>query len=377
MVFALYQPPTDFSRGGDDDNATNRFVSFQAQVATASPIVESLPLTILRPPVMLVHGLWGGMSDWNTFTTFITDQRFNVSLANYDYAIGGSITASVPGGYAPAILASASGNALGFDFNAPLVLSEIQAAVQNFRQANNAAAAQMDVVAHSMGGTITRTLQNLPGFTSSLSFGIGIVHKLITIGTPHLGTPLATQLIQTNNTCTRNLLAANNKIAFFTATVSGVSGVSGGIGDLHGDGSTQLNSSPALNRIYNSNGPMVPTATLAGTTTPSNLTTLDDTISRAHYIRHKCASTDPLAANLTSTGWNTVFAGNANDGVVPLLSQLNGGSSGQVTGLIHSAGLTRLSFSGPSELDPNTTNAIQTLLIQLLNASVGSFVNLP
>ena len=94
-------------------------------------------------------------------------------------------------------------------------------------------------------------------------------------------------------------------------------------------------------------------------------------------IRHKCASTDPLAANLTSTGWNTVFAGNANDGVVPLLSQLNGGSSGQVTGLIHSAGLTRLSFSGPSELDPNTTNAIQTLLIQLLNASVGSFVNLP
>jgi hypothetical protein len=54
---------------------------------------------------------------------------------------------------------------------------------------------QADVVAHSMGGDIARTMAGLSNFTSQSNYGLGPIHKLITIGTPHLGTPLATDLI--------------------------------------------------------------------------------------------------------------------------------------------------------------------------------------
>lgn len=45
-----------------------------------------------------------------------------------------------------------------------------------------------------------------------------------TIGTPHLGSPLASQLLQDTNACIRNLLASKEHIALRTATVAGFTG---------------------------------------------------------------------------------------------------------------------------------------------------------
>jgi pimeloyl-ACP methyl ester carboxylesterase len=379
MAFAVYQPPTDFSRNTNDDGAQNRSITLKAQLGTASPIIETVPLTILRPPVVLVHGLWGTSANWDTFTPFISDSRFSVTRAFYDYPISGVVSASSPG-YSSDVLSKASSNALGFAFNAPIVLTEIQEAVVAFRQANNAAAAQVDVIAHSMGGTITRTLENLAAFTGPESFGVGNVHKLITIGTPHLGTPLSTQLIQVNNTCIRDLLADKKNVAFFTATVAGAN-VSGGAGDLQGDGSGG-SMSGALNNLLNPNGHEVPTGLIVGTMATSNLSSLNCTLCGASYIRSTC-SNNPLAISLTSTGWPTVFGG-PSDGIVPRLSQLSFAGTGlEVAGVVHSSGLVgifALSFTGPSELDPlSTVNTIQTSVIQLLNTPAGSspFFKLP
>jgi triacylglycerol esterase/lipase EstA (alpha/beta hydrolase family) len=49
------------------------------------------------------------------------------------------------------------------------------------------AAVQADVVAHSMGGDVARTMPTLATFTGQSTYGLGPVHKLITIGTPHRG----------------------------------------------------------------------------------------------------------------------------------------------------------------------------------------------
>jgi hypothetical protein len=42
-----------------------------------------------------------------------------------------------------------------------------------------------------MGGLVVRQAEQLAGFLGTDSFGYGYVHELITIGTPHLGSPLA------------------------------------------------------------------------------------------------------------------------------------------------------------------------------------------
>src|ERR1700730_8687545 len=232
------------------------------------------------------------------------------------------------------------------------LLSQIQEAIQEFRS-SGVAATQADVIAHSMGGTITRTLENLPGFTGQESFGLGNVHKLISIGTPHLGSPLATQLLQTNNSCLRNLLAGRGNVAFLTATVAG-GGVSGGVGDLQGDGFGG-SLSEALLRIQPANVHEVATALIAGSMNSNNTSSLNCVLCAVNYIRQFRCQGNPLADSLTAGGWPTIF-GQPSDGIVPRLSQFNLVTSGpEVVGLVHSSslvGTAGLGFSGPSEIDP-------------------------
>ncbi len=66
MAFAVYHPPSSFSRGGADDTAASRVVTITINAnATASHF--STPIYLLRPPVVLVHGIWGSFDDWLPF----------------------------------------------------------------------------------------------------------------------------------------------------------------------------------------------------------------------------------------------------------------------------------------------------------------------
>ena len=235
MAFAVYYAPPDFSRGtpdspSNDDNVASRVVRFEA--TSAHPKASLCGgMTVLRPPVVLVHGLWGGSSDWDAFMPFLADplRQFFIRRASYDYPV--FVSGSTPNGYNRNQPFYANTNALGLSFNAPLVLTQIETSVMEFRQRNGAAVAQADVVAHSMGGLVTRALEQLPDFAGSNSWGKGYVHKLITIGTPHRGSPLATQLLQDNNTCVRMVLAKAQKVTFDSANL-GQGWENGGVGDL-------------------------------------------------------------------------------------------------------------------------------------------------
>ncbi len=373
MAFALYLPPQDFSRGGDDDNAAQRFVSIQMNSLSVQSYSGTTGIAILRPPVVLVHGLWDNSVAWDHFDSLENDpsSRFFVQRADYSYSPG-AISASNPF-YSASVLSKAAMSALGFAFNAPLVHREIDNVITNFRLAYQAAAVQADVVAHSMGGTITRTVEGLPEYIGPESFGLGNVHKLITIGTPHLGTPLATQLLQANNSCIRNLLAKKGKLSLSSATVGG-SSVSGAVGDLEGDGLGGT-LSPALQKIGTSNGHEIPTALISGIMAQGNLSGLNYSAAAA-YLRFKCS--DPLAQSLTVGGWPNIFRQDS-DAIVPLTSQLNNSLGAGFSGLIHSAGVESLGFSGPGELDPDQQTLIPSTVIQLLNAPVssGAFTPLP
>jgi triacylglycerol esterase/lipase EstA (alpha/beta hydrolase family) len=233
----------------------------------------------------------------------------------------------------------------------------------NFRQAFNVAAVQADVVAHSMGGDIVRTMVSLsnctqppggPCFQSSDTYGQGPIHKLITIGTPHQGTPLAGDLLNPTDSCVANVLAFVGDMAFTSVWFqsSPSTPVSGAVADMENGVSGNI---------------PFPIAYVAGVTS-NNLDNLQCTFCTALLLRTACAG-NPLANVLNQLQWNTVFNSALNDAIVPATSQLNGTTTQTLLfyspGVIHSHELVILDFLLPSELD--SLSGVPDAIVDLLN----------
>ncbi len=360
-AFAIYRGPVNFSRGSQDNSLTTRAVTLQVTPAGGSP--ANTTVTVARPPVVLVHGLWGNASSFNNFTPLITDANFNISRAVYANAITG-VTSTTPS-FSSSVDSSIEANSLGFAYNATSVLAQINNFIAAYRTSANVAAVKADIVAHSMGGDVSRTMFLQSTFLSGNTFGAGPINKLITIATPHLGTPVAADLLASNNTCARNVLASDGEIALQSITFSGQT-ANGAVYDLEGNGyGSSL--SVALTNLK----PTQPfkTAYIAGIATSTNLSGLSCLFCNAEALRLLCSG-NPLASDLTASKWTTVY-GQSNDTIVPLDSALNNMTGLQYSGVIHTAALETLNFKGPSVLDPASN--ISTEVINLLNeASTGS-----
>ena len=352
-AFAIYRGPVNFSRGTQDDNLTTRGVSLSAASTSGT---TSTAVTVARPPVVLVHGLWGDATSFANFTPLITDANFSINYAVYASPITG-ITSTVPT-FSSSVQSSIEANSLGFAYNAPGVLTQINNFISAYRTSANVAVVRADIVAHSMGGDISRTMFLLKNFLANKTFGVGPINKLITVATPHLGTPVAADTLASSNSCVRNTLAGYGDIALQSVTFSGRT-VHGAMIDLEGDGfggglSTALRNLKAVQPF--------PTAYIGGIATSANLNGLNCLFCNAEALRILCAG-NPLATDLTATNWPTIF-GQDNDTIVPLDSALNNLTGLEYSGVIHTAGLETLDFNGPSVLDAasNISGEVVTLL---------------
>jgi hypothetical protein len=381
MAFAIYGAPVDFPRPeGQDVNATDRFISLNV-LAVDTGLSSNTQVTLLRPPLGLIHGLWGSPASWADFTPLITDPRFTIGIANYSQVIGGQIKSYQPSLpiWAQSAVKNAQASSLGFAYNAPVVLQQLAAFVNQFKAGTNAiaipvTAVQIDIVAHSMGGDITRTFPTIKGFYGNTTFGLGGVHKLITIGTPHWGSPLAGHLLDNNNQCVRGVLATSGSMSFSSVTFKNGKTTTGGVDDLQGDGFGN-GLSPALQALQNPIPHPLPTALIQGLESQSQLDGLD-TSSVAHAIRLLCSG-DYLAKHLTSTGWPEIF-NQESDSIVPALSEVAGLTDfTQVDGVIHSSSAEELGFGPPAELD--AAGDIPAVVTNLLNTPVTNavYVGLP
>jgi len=295
--------------------------------------------------------------------------------------IGGQIKSYKPSypSWALSSLKSAQANSLGFAYNAPVVLKQLAAFVNQFKTGTNpvgipVTAIQVDIVAHSMGGDITRTFPQVKGFYGNTTFGLGGVHKMITIGTPHWGSPLAPHLLDNNNECVRGILATSGSPSFTSVTFTNGSTTTGGVGDLQGDGFGG-SLSPALQALQNPIPHPLPTALIQGLESQSQLDGLNSS-TVAEAIRIFCFG-DYLAAHLTSTGWPEIF-NQESDSIVPALSEVAGLTDfTEVDGVIHSASAELLGFGPPAELD--AAGDIPITVTNLLNTPVTNavYVGLP
>jgi pimeloyl-ACP methyl ester carboxylesterase len=399
-AFAVYLAPVDFARpvgsglyksgscGGtalSDDQSGCRTVSIQIQNQTSGAIAN-LQVRILRPPVMLIHGLWAGPSSWGNFAPFnvsiSSDRRFFSGSVGYNTQV--AIASSSPS-LDPSVYPKVLGSSIGFQYNAPGVASGIDLFLQKFKNGQNpqaipVAAIQGDIVAHSMGGDITRTLALQPDFLSPTNFGQGSIHKVVTIDTPHLGSPLATQLMSGQNNCTLSIFASLEKFSFVSVVLSNGFTKAGAVWDLQGDGlggGMSADLADLANPLLAQHP--LPTALIAAAADNSNLSGVDGSVA-ANLLRSMCLpSGDPLAVDLTTQSWPNVFSGGQpNDTVVPLNSQLNRISGNPPTivapgslftspGYEHSRSLASLGFRGPSVLD---AGAVPTQVVKLLNTPV-------
>ena len=375
MAFVVYLSPVNYARGSGDYDSSSRAISLKIQSDDDPNYILTANASVVRPPIVLVHGLWSSGADWKNFYLPINGIT-ETPIDYYQPLLQGVLATNPPYPLCPPYCPDIPGSALGFTYNAISVDEQIRAQTHDFRLQNSAAAVTADVVAHSMGGDVVRTDALQSWFASDDTYGHGPVDKLITIGTPHLGSQLATDLLDPANSCVRQTLAIVGNSSFTTVTQSVGPPINGGVGDLQGNGVPPPNGSlsPALQILWSAYqaGPLpFAMALVSATENIDNLNGLNCENCMASYLGYTCGALagDPLAIDLTSFLWPTVFGGQSSDAVVPLNSQLNNGTPGPNTptlpGVIHSEGMEGLNFIGPTELDPDS--GVPTQVINLLN----------
>lgn len=169
QAFAVYLVPEEFNRGGDEGEA-DRPLGFKARFLPDSgePVEAELPFRLVRPPVMFIHGLWSNGGTWQFAVT--RDDRFDPTFADYEPT-----------------------NASHFSTNLQVPFRSIREGLTRARD-RGIAVTQMDVAGHSMGGILSRNHVGQASYERPNNYGEGDINKLLTLNTPHTGSPLANVL---------------------------------------------------------------------------------------------------------------------------------------------------------------------------------------
>jgi triacylglycerol esterase/lipase EstA (alpha/beta hydrolase family) len=173
VVAAVYTPPDSFNQEIGRNRNININVSDLDNPDAITPL--EIPIQLYRPPVVLIHGVWTNSYDtWvtvNDFTKKLTDNGFNYIFADYKEYNSETFDPydKIFGNYGINSTRSAIHDILGQ------------------YHCFSIAASQVDIVAHSMGGLMARGFVQQSDYKGKHNFMKGSIHRLITIGTPHLG----------------------------------------------------------------------------------------------------------------------------------------------------------------------------------------------
>nr|HPH20215.1 hypothetical protein [Haliscomenobacter sp.] len=185
-----YVSPEDFTRNLGDFPAKERTVFLNVSATFSNGLMENIvvPIKVVRPPLMLAHGLGGDPSTWDNF------KSANGVLVRDDprFVVAPVAVSMLPTGL--------------FEANAQLIRGLLESQIKAIR-ISGYACNQLDYVCHSMGGSVMRYClsDSIKGsanplfevfFDPTRSYGKGLTHKIITLDTPHNGSPFADLLVR-------------------------------------------------------------------------------------------------------------------------------------------------------------------------------------
>lgn len=375
MAFAIYRAPADFVRSDcqfnnlSDTGAAKRIVEFSLGNGTADQKID-----IVRPPALMVHGLWATSDDLGDLTQLESMSSLGLVVWRVNYGYNITVSQGNPDNRVNLI---SPGSALGFSYGANIVLNTSRSLLEAFRAGRvgqvPSAAAGVDYIGHSMGNLVTRTTTLDLKYAEPRNFSRGYIHKLISIGGPHLGTPFATQALQPGNQCIRDFMADHGQPVLddcpSCAIAKDLNGTAvgngeGAAGSLKGNKAGSSDFGGGIARLL-SKQPRIPTTYIAGVMSSDQITRLiqppptkkvcsplsgkchdvpTDRFNLVQILAVICPN-DPMVKNFTSAAAFIDFLGIENDGVVPLHSQLNGGLRANqvvITGVLHSPGTAKL-----------------------------------
>ncbi|MDX2284997.1 MAG: T9SS type A sorting domain-containing protein [Bacteroidia bacterium] len=256
------------------------------------------PIQVFRTPILMVHGLWGKGSDFETMSNELDNSLFYPDLmrsANYKRS-----------------------NDQSFIQNRAQISDNIDQLLRHLRQFRYSAG-RVDIIAHSMGGLLARYYLQYPpceGIQYDDCYRQDI-HRLITIGTPHFGSQWA-NLLRSNST---TIFIANTALRPLRRSVS-----RGAVEDLE-VGSYALEDN--LNAIPYFNRNVVPTHAVRAT---QSVTTgyLENTWPVSLLLSIKSMFTILATTATIDAALLTLFNFDSHDLVVASESQ-KGGLTGQAT----------------------------------------------
>ena len=271
---------------------SSRCINLQLYDPSGNTVIESCPLDIIRPPLLFIHGLWSNGASFDGLQNYL--------LATGMYAYESEVQeANYP-------------SDRYFAQNEPIVESQ-KNGLLCWCRSENISVGKIDVVAHSMGGILTRL------YTTSGRYSNDI-NKIITCNTPHSGAQTANVL--------RNGTIYSNGIDMDLYFYLGMDVTKGAVSDL------EVNSGAILYDLNGSsvlaNQPKIWKTAIVTTAVPSDYTTYINPIINAAtgwdafiytFFMHRLNKAPTIFDNYWS---NNVFSGNANDFVVPDTSQQGG-----------------------------------------------------
>lgn len=257
VAFALYHAPADFGRHAgmgpavgwlDEEKrfaeARDVWLDIKFKTETGAEIDDSFALKVVRPPVVLVHGLYDtGSGAWvtkservkrleeslptKTFPELLRKSGFVPFVVDYESSNGEAGQKDNSSFWSNRYVVWNNGKGSWLNPMSAVLKNDgeqarsggIRQAVDFYRQKLKLAATRADVIGHSMGGVLARvyasdwnpgsseasiiaTLNSLresqcrdqspynPDYRRPDNFGQGDINRLITLGTPHHGSEI-------------------------------------------------------------------------------------------------------------------------------------------------------------------------------------------
>lgn len=392
-----YVAPDDFVRNNNDTLASSRFINLVGTVTysdnSTDPVAEKVE--IVRPPLMFVHGIGGDETTWDDFSysangvnkyftkSYLSQWKFkraNNMFAGGSYIQNAQILLSLGG---TGIFRASQDNTESYDPNS------FRYSLKQMRD-QHYASNKVDYIAHSMGGDMARTAINLYAsqyipavvFTSKFkNYGKGFINKLITLNTPHNGSPIADLTIDklSQNFIVKKLLQGVYTFANGDKLVGSFFNTTPFTGKLDFNSPTEA----LKNLRYGPNGVKFLASNVKNHLISGDLLTggedcldaydlikNDDDLSFIVKLSAALFATDCIAIDqlYTNYGVNDFFENS--DFVVPLSSQLpnkNLLSSGSDYSIFYGSGRNHLSIHN-SNKNPDVGQKV----FDLLNASISS-----